>query len=210
MGYFLLYESMLDTVLIARDRWLKPDGLLFPDKSTLYLTAIEDGQYRDDKIDFWDNVYGFKMSCIKELALLEPLVDFAEAHQVISSPAPILEIDLYTVTKEQLDFQSDFEIILNRTENCHAFLAYFDVSFSKCLKPTGFSTSPASERTHWKQVVFYLEDILACKRGESIKGSIKVNRNAGNPRDLDIQIASKLWATDKNRISEQDKIYRLR
>merc|ERR1712093_155730 len=55
MGYFLHYESMLDTVLIARDRWLAPGGLLFPDKASLYLTAIEDEEYRDDKVDFWDN-----------------------------------------------------------------------------------------------------------------------------------------------------------
>ncbi len=46
MGYFLLYESMLDTVLIARDRWLAPGGMLFPDKATLYICAIEDQQYR--------------------------------------------------------------------------------------------------------------------------------------------------------------------
>jgi len=26
MGYFLLYESMLDTVLFARDKWLEKDG----------------------------------------------------------------------------------------------------------------------------------------------------------------------------------------
>jgi hypothetical protein len=26
MGYFLLYESMLDTVIWARDKWLKPGG----------------------------------------------------------------------------------------------------------------------------------------------------------------------------------------
>lgn len=26
MGYFLIYESMLDTVLYARDKWLRPDG----------------------------------------------------------------------------------------------------------------------------------------------------------------------------------------
>lgn len=26
MGYFLIYESMLDTVLYARDKWLKKDG----------------------------------------------------------------------------------------------------------------------------------------------------------------------------------------
>ena len=29
MGYFLIYESMVDTVLYARDKWLKPDGLVF-------------------------------------------------------------------------------------------------------------------------------------------------------------------------------------
>ena len=41
MGYCLFYESMLDTVLFARDKWLKPGGLMFPDRATLYVTAIE-------------------------------------------------------------------------------------------------------------------------------------------------------------------------
>jgi protein arginine N-methyltransferase 1 len=50
MGYFLLYESMLDTVLYARDKYLVPGGKIFPDKATLCLAAIEDGDYKDDKI----------------------------------------------------------------------------------------------------------------------------------------------------------------
>lgn len=28
MGYFLLYEAMLDTVLFARDKWLAPGGIV--------------------------------------------------------------------------------------------------------------------------------------------------------------------------------------
>ncbi len=28
MGYFLLYESMLDCVISARDKWLKPGGIV--------------------------------------------------------------------------------------------------------------------------------------------------------------------------------------
>ena len=35
-----------------------------------------------DKIEFWDNVYGFNMSCIKQLAIAEPLVDIVEPDQV--------------------------------------------------------------------------------------------------------------------------------
>jgi hypothetical protein len=50
MGYFLLYESMLDTVLWARDRYLAPGGLIFPDKAHIYMAAIEDGDYKDEKI----------------------------------------------------------------------------------------------------------------------------------------------------------------
>lgn len=46
MGYFLFYESMLDTVLYARDKWLVPGGLVLPDKATLSMVGIEDGEYR--------------------------------------------------------------------------------------------------------------------------------------------------------------------
>lgn len=50
MGYFLLYESMLDTVLYARDTYLSPGGLIFPDKATIHMAGIEDGDYKDEKI----------------------------------------------------------------------------------------------------------------------------------------------------------------
>ena len=53
MGYCLFYESMLDTVLYARDKWLAPNGLMFPDKATLYVCGIKDRQYKDDKINWW-------------------------------------------------------------------------------------------------------------------------------------------------------------
>ena len=50
MGYFLLYESMLDTVLYARDEYLTVGGLIFPDKATIFMAGIEDGDYKDEKI----------------------------------------------------------------------------------------------------------------------------------------------------------------
>jgi protein arginine N-methyltransferase 1 len=76
MGYFLLYESMLNTVLYARDKWLKKDtGIVFPDKAVLYICAVEDGQMKKERIDFWNNVYGFDMSALGEVALKEPVVD---------------------------------------------------------------------------------------------------------------------------------------
>lgn len=43
MGYFLLYESMLDTVIYARDRWLTPGGAILPDTATLHLVGAGAG-----------------------------------------------------------------------------------------------------------------------------------------------------------------------
>lgn len=208
MGYFLLYESMLDTVLWARDKWLKPDGLLFPDKATLYITAIEDAEYRDDKINFWDNVYGFDMSCIKELALVEPLVDVCDPNQVMSNACSILDIDLYTVTKEELDFSSNFKLSINRSDYCHALVAYFTVEFSKTHTKIGFSTGPRSEYTHWKQTVFYLDQPITASVGEVLTGSLKVTRNEKNPRDIDIHIVSE--HKGDHGLSKNDRHYRLR
>ena len=37
---------------------------------------------RQEKIEFWDDVYGFDMSRIKAMALLEPLVDNVDPEQV--------------------------------------------------------------------------------------------------------------------------------
>jgi len=186
MGHFLLYESMLDTVIFARDKWLKKGGLIFPDKATLYVCAIEDREYREDKIDFWDSVYGFDMSCIKEMALVEPLVEVCDPHQVISDAYNILDIDLYTTTKEELDFTSKFELRFSRDDYCHALVSFFTVDFSKSHTKIRFSTGPRCTYTHWKQTVFYIDTPVTVCESEMLKGTISVKRNAKNPRDIDI------------------------
>ena len=46
MGNFLLKESMLDTVLIARDRFLKPGGAAGPDLASLEVFVRTQGRHR--------------------------------------------------------------------------------------------------------------------------------------------------------------------
>lgn len=188
MGYFLFYESMLDTVLFARDKWLKEGGLMFPDKATLYLCAIEDAQYKSEKIDFWDNVYGLNMSCIKNVALTEPLVDTVDPEQVMTNVCAAFSIDTTTVTVEELSFAVPFRLTAIRHDYMHALVAYFDIEFSHCLKPISFVTGPHVKPTHWKQTVLYVDRALPMQQGESIEGVLACRPNRKNPRDLDIAI----------------------
>ena len=44
-GYFLLRESMLDSVLAARDKYLKPDGALYPSHARMFVAPIRSSQW---------------------------------------------------------------------------------------------------------------------------------------------------------------------
>ncbi|XP_025786726.1 protein arginine N-methyltransferase 8 [Puma concolor] len=188
MGYCLFYESMLNTVIFARDKWLKPGGLMFPDRAALYVVAIEDRQYKDFKIHWWENVYGFDMTCIRDVAMKEPLVDIVDPKQVVTNACLIKEVDIYTVKTEELSFTSAFCLQIQRNDYIHALVTYFNIEFTKCHKKMGFSTAPDAPYTHWKQTVFYLEDYLTVRRGEEIFGTISMKPNAKNVRDLDFTV----------------------
>jgi hypothetical protein len=47
MGYFLLRESMLDSVLVARDKWLKPGGAMYPSHAAMYMAPIRTNTARN-------------------------------------------------------------------------------------------------------------------------------------------------------------------
>ncbi|XP_051547674.1 protein arginine N-methyltransferase 8-B-like isoform X4 [Myxocyprinus asiaticus] len=163
----------------------KPGGFMFPDRATLYVVAIEDRQYKDFKIHWWENVYGFDMTCIRNVAMMEPLVDIVDPKQVVTNSCLIKEVDIYTVKTEDLTFTSAFCLQIQRNDYVHGLVTYFNIEFTKCHKKTGFSTAPDAPSTHWKQTVFYLEDYLTVRRGEEILGSITVKPNENNERDLD-------------------------
>jgi len=208
MGYCLFYESMLDTVLYARDKWLKPGGLMFPDRATLYVTAIEDRQYKDDKIYWWDDVYGFDMSAIRRVAVSEPIVDVVDRNQVVASSCLVKEIDIQTCTKEDIPFDSPFQIQCKRNDYVHALVTFFNVEFTHCHKRVGFSTAPEAPYTHWKQTVFYLNEYLTCKKGEEVKGRFKMVPNTRNKRDMDFDVSIE-FNGELGAVKESNK-YRMR
>lgn len=194
MGYFLLYETMLPTVLYARDKYLVPGGLILPDKANIVLVGIEDGEYKSQKIDYWDDVYGFRMDPIKDTAYLEPLVDVVEEEAIATTASVLLNLDLATCTVADLTFKSEFSLKCTRNDYVHAFVAYFDIAFTHGHKTKRFSTGPRSQATHWKQTVFYLRKDLVLVEGDMIHGWLSCKPNDKNERDLDIFISYKVDA----------------
>ena len=58
MGYALLYESMLDSVLHARNRFLKEGGVMAPSQTQMMFALCEGNELFKERIGFWNDVYG--------------------------------------------------------------------------------------------------------------------------------------------------------
>ena len=209
MGYFLLYESMFDSVLFARDKWLdKNNGFMLPDTASISIASIEDVDYKKQKIDFWNNVYGINMDCFKQTTLNEPLIDVCPKNRINSNSCKIFEVDLLNVKKEELDFSSHYELTFNRNNDYFSgIVGWFETGFTKLNKKFNLSTSPYLKRTHWQQTVFYVKKDFAVNKGDKVTGSIAVRKSLTNFRQLDIKIS--YHVDNGNKDNEENNRYQL-
>ena len=64
MGYALLFESMLPSVVDARDRYLAPGGLVLPNEAAVKVALLSDRDRWDGAVTFWEDVYGLDFSAL--------------------------------------------------------------------------------------------------------------------------------------------------
>ncbi|TMW62784.1 hypothetical protein Poli38472_005402 [Pythium oligandrum] len=187
MGYCLLYESMLDTVLFARDKWLAPGGYLFPDKCSMHIQGVYDSTQR---FGFWDDVYGFNMKAIKsKISIRDGFVEDVNPADVLTDRGLLKNIDIDHVKYEELNFDSEFTLKVTKAGVLHGFVSSFDIGFERdCPKPEYFTTGVEGTPTHWHQVFFHIEQPFSVVEGEEIQGKWWVRRNSVNPRFLDVEL----------------------
>jgi protein arginine N-methyltransferase 1 len=120
MGYFLFYESMLDTVLFARNQWLAPGGSVLPDQAGLYLVALDYSSRYEEHITFWRDVYGVDMSCVTRDVFVEPQVEIVDPSHVVSSPCILKNSNMLVMTAADVDLMAKpFELVVRRAGPIH-------------------------------------------------------------------------------------------
>lgn len=62
---------------------------VYPDICTISLVAVSDSSKHADRIAFWDDVYGFNMSCMKKAVIPEAVVEVVDHKTLISDPCDI-------------------------------------------------------------------------------------------------------------------------
>ena len=146
MGYFLLRESMMDSVIRARDKFLnKKTGLMMPSHCSMFVAPVRDEEERkinnneyasamSDWHDFAEttkNMYGVDMSTLekdfdreqKEYYLLSSRWTELQPEAVLAEPKMIKHFDLATCTVENArgitatDLDANFCFDIDGTEN---------------------------------------------------------------------------------------------
>lgn len=220
MGYGLLFESMLDSVLVARDA-LKPE-LMAPSQTTLVVSASDDSEYHNN-ISYWDSVYDFKMSAMKpknveSAKLIECPVEVYPAKSVVSDFGVVRELELHTLTLGDLaDFTSDFKLTMQKDADVALLIVHFDTFFTTSRshsiekdsqtgawpsQGTGvsFSTGPHVTPTHWKAAGLPLAKKYALKKGDVISGTMRFKKGHENVRDLHIVVKAKIGDDDISKV----------
>ncbi|KAF8769274.1 hypothetical protein HU200_006787 [Digitaria exilis] len=218
MGYMLLYESMLPSVLFARDKWLKPGGLILPSHATLFMAPITNSERYEGSVDFWCDVYGINMSALVPLAKKftseEPSIETIGGENVISWPSVVKHIDCYNFTTEEFkSITAKYKVSSMMLAPIHGFGFWFEVEFNgpqesspnipSDLNPLEIvqkkrrrssedtvllSTAPEDEPTHWQQTILYFPDPIEVKQDQTVEGSVTVSQSEENPRFLNIHL----------------------
>lgn len=207
MGFFLLHESMLESLIFARNKWLKGDGVLFPDRAELFL-SLGNGQQLWEKKVGWSSVfYGFDLSpLLPELAramMMQPLIESIDPEECnVCAPKQIVDLDLYsvrTVDIRNIDVTVELKALKDGIVQC--FVVWFEVSFpcdfprvktpgsSICTdRRVVLSTSPESPQTHWKQSLLMFERPIPIFDGLELECKVKMKQTITSSRQYAISV----------------------
>ena len=191
MGYILLRESMVDSLIRARNRWMKPDGAMFPSHATMFFAPIS---YEDDrlaKMSEYQNalsdwvrfsrdmkeLYSVDVGCLTnqyekeqtDYYVYSSLWTELRPQHVIGEPCVIKRLDLNTCSIEDAESvrKTSYEFTTTFPTAVSGFAGWFTVDFAGSVpRPATqrvlLSTGPEVGYTHWGQQVSFLH--VCCYR----------------------------------------------
>ena len=69
------------------------------------------------------------MSCITPAVCVEPLVDTINSASIVTTTSKFFEFDINTVTKDELEFSSQYQVTMTKNEKIHGIVCWFDIEF---------------------------------------------------------------------------------
>ncbi|CAF3015234.1 unnamed protein product [Rotaria socialis] len=226
MGFYLFHESMLESVIYARDHFLRSSVqnddntseqnesiVIFPSHAYLYCAPFMDQNIRIELNTMWNDYFNLNLSPIrqhiKNSDLSECVIETIEPSQLVHDAQLIQSIDLRTVRIDELHSMRSFcEFTIDNTCIISGFCFWFDCYFStndnsSILRSTRLTTNPSSPKTHWKQTLVFLPEDIYPLKNDIVPVNIKLKQSATNRRQYDLTISIKKIKENLNNNDEK-------
>ncbi|MCO5555341.1 hypothetical protein L7F22_008887 [Adiantum nelumboides] len=139
MGTLLVNERMLESYIISRDRFLKPNGKMFPSLGRIHLAPFSDEYLHVEiasKALFWQqpNYYGVDLTALYDTAFRgyfsQPVVDAFDPRLLVTPP--ITHTIDFTKMKEEEFYEINIPLNFTATmaTRIHGLACWFDVLFN--------------------------------------------------------------------------------
>ena len=195
MGFYLVHEAMLDSVLWARDFLCEPGALLLPSNCRIWAAIVSNEKFRHEELEHWRTpvICGIDMSSLGMARAVEltatPQVEILDPSQLLSQPVVAFDIDLCTVDRLGFAAMPLKTNIALKIDNAGVFSSigiWFDVSFKGT--DVVLDTSPFHPPTHWKQTNVFLGCWAPVPVGTPIDFSLVISRPDPTERQYTITI----------------------
>mmetsp|Transcript_102848 Transcript_102848/g.235900 ORF Transcript_102848/g.235900 Transcript_102848/m.235900 type:complete len:426 (-) Transcript_102848:45-1322(-) len=197
-GQFLVYERGIDTMVTARDRFLKPGGRVYPSKAHLCLSPFHDPalhQETVEKADFWGSQShnGVDLSAAhghaRHAMFSRPVIQYIDPKTLLAHPyCKVLDFEKMTPEENQR-LRLDLDFFIHYPAVVHGLGGWFDLIFDGTDSKTILPTGPQAPGTHWYQIQFLLDTPLTTRGGESLRGSMQIEAAMLNCHHLSLDLA---------------------
>lgn len=181
-----LLSSQLESVIKAREKHLKPDGVMLPSRAALYSAGCSLNTYHSQQVDSWKSMYGLDLSPVGQALLnskkTKPEITLIPSGDLITEPVLLADFDLCWLGLDEIQrihSRSFTSVLSDEPVSLRGVCLWFDCSFGVpgCDTSQSLSTSPQSPPTHWKQTVILLPGSINVEEGDVIGWELSLNRS---------------------------------
>ena len=176
LGGFGIDEGMLVPVITARDRWLKPGGVMIPHSVTAWAALVHD-RYLEDMVDFLrDNPYGLKLDELVHKTVNEVLYSGSSRHLAAgdkrSEPSRLWTTQAEVIPLEQAQAPHEAETVLPVHDHgtANALALWFSAELAAGI---ALSVGPGDPPTHWGMTTAPLSSPVLLTPGMAVRARVK-------------------------------------
>ncbi len=149
MGGFLFEESMFDTLVDVRDRWLAPGGRMLPSRATTHVALLRDSTFWDELGYFHRKPYDVDFSVVADWPYHTAFRRTFLPRELYPFHVATGEIDMYTCPRTPPVLRGRARPSVGGP--AYGIVGWFDTDVGKTVSlPTG----PNALTTHWEQMYF--------------------------------------------------------